>query len=190
MVKASEKRHLIWEEVRGLSERLVRYAVRLFASEKCYGANAILPGTGQSAEYLVEDTIVNLLTQGYWKPDSDVNELWPIARKMLRNDFLDLIKSPKYKSVEIREPTEDEQRRNACVVFDFENIEAKLTVESFRRLLADDELLYLDLLLRGLEKAEIAREMQVPEPQVVNIRRRMIYKIQNMEKRFWANKDR
>ena len=190
MVKASTKRHPLWDETNGLGQRLFQLALQYFASEKCYGADAVLPGTGKSVEDLVVDTIVTLITEGYWKPNSDINELWPIARKIMRHDFLDLVKSRGHKSLEIRDPTEDEQRRNACIVFDFENIEAKLTVGSFRRLLVGEELVYLDLLLNGLGTAEIAREMKLSEQKVVNIRRRMVYKIQNMERRFWDNKDR
>jgi DNA-directed RNA polymerase specialized sigma24 family protein len=190
MVKASKKRHPLWDETNGLAQRLVKLALRYFASEKCYGANTVLPGVSTTVEDLVEDTIVSLIKEGYWKSNSDMNEVWRIARTIMRRDFLDLIKSPKYKAVDVRDPNEDEQLRNACIVFDFEQIEAKLTVESFRRVLVGEELVYLDLLLRGLKTIEIAREMKLPEQKVVNIRRRVIYKIQNMEKRFWANKDR
>jgi DNA-directed RNA polymerase specialized sigma24 family protein len=189
MATAGEKMDPAREEFLRLYRRLLIEALKLFASEKCFGPDAMLPGVGKCAEDLVADTIVPLVVEYGWVPGSGSEDPFPVAVTIMRNDFKDLVKSATHKRTESVDLTDLEQH-GAGTVFGFEHVDAKIRLDSFKRFLADDELSYLDLRLRGFTKvAEIAREMELTEQQVRNIKRRLTYKTDKLERSDCDSKD-
>jgi hypothetical protein len=89
-----------------LLEDLFGYAKWLFGQKKCGGDDPVLPGTGKSSKDLVKDALTEfILKRPDWHPSSPETaqaELFFLVRKMVKNDFLDLIKDGRaYKRTEI-----------------------------------------------------------------------------------------
>jgi DNA-directed RNA polymerase specialized sigma24 family protein len=153
----------------------------------------MLPGTGMSAGDLVADTIANLITSGRWRQSSPSGDLFPLAFRMMYNDFLDLIDREEYKRTLITNSIDGDHNPQ-----DLENLpsssagmetaEAVSLVNSLERLLGHDKRLkaYLEVwLIEGLEsRADIAYALGISEQEVTNIRRRLTYKISLLERVF------
>ena len=79
-----------------LLEDLFRFARSLVDPKKYGGDDPILTGTGKSAKDLVKDALTEFIVKVRdWSPSSrerNQAELFLFVRKMIRNDFLDLIK--------------------------------------------------------------------------------------------------
>jgi hypothetical protein len=89
-----------------LLEDLWHYARGLFKQEKCAAESSVLPGTGTSPEDLVYGALTEFIAkQPNWRPTTPENaytHLYFFVRKMIRRDFLDLIKDGRaYKRTEI-----------------------------------------------------------------------------------------
>jgi hypothetical protein len=184
---------MVRDEVDDLSDRLLAVAMRWFANEGCFASLAVLPGTGTCAEDLVADTVGILLAEGRWHPGSGGPDPFPLAYTIMKKDFLDLLKSRKYTTTEIRDeiPLDSAQiplKLRAVV----ERAEVQLRIDSLRRPLANDEkaLKVIELRLQGVEKrAEIAAKLRITVQEVTNIQRRLAYKIHHWEQSFGPSGD-
>lgn len=89
-----------------LLQRLVAFARNLFEKEGCHDATAVLPATGQSAEDLVYDAVLDFIVRHpTWQPSDPSQapkELYLRIRMAAKNDFLDLVRDGRaYKRTEI-----------------------------------------------------------------------------------------
>jgi hypothetical protein len=185
MGNAADQTDQIWAEIPPLQEMLLACASRLFKDKGCFGVDSMLPGTGMSAQDLAAKTILNIIEGGYWNPESSGVDMFPLAYRIMKRDFLDLIKRTEYKQTEITESIESNHDQH-----DVENLpspdngfqaaDAALLVNSLKRLLGHDEMAkaYLDVwLVQGLDSLEDkARALGVSEREVTDIRRRLVYK--------------
>lgn len=176
-----------------LYDRLLICASRLFKDKGCTNVDSMLPGTGMSARDLAASTIANLITSGRWRQVSPGGDLFPLAFRMMRNDFLDLIKKEEYKRTVITDSIDGCHHRQ-----DLENLpgssdglesaKAAVLVNSLERLLGHDKMLkaYLEAwLVKGLEsRADIAFALGISEQEVTNVRRKLTYKIGLLERVF------
>lgn len=187
MSEPAEKLDPVWAEVNRLVTELRGVAIRLFEERGCFGEFTVLPGTGKCAADLVADTVGNLLIEGYWYPGTGGEDPFPIAYRMMYRDFLDLIKSKGYTETQTIARDDVEQLRSPRSDAEQKQAEAELTLASYRRPLENDPqaLKLLELHLGGVEKrADQARLMKIPEQEVTNIKKRLIYKIHRWEQSF------
>jgi hypothetical protein len=172
-----------WEDVMNLSERLTASAWRLFRDRGCSSVESMLPGTGMCALDLVAKTIWDLIDHGQWTPGSG-EDIYPVAYKALKRDFLDLIKSAEHRTTEISESIEDEHRDRLTAEAIPQGTEGALLVNSLRPYLKNDPeaLEFLEVLLvKGFEAhPDIADEMGVTVQDVINIKRRL-----RLKNRLW-----
>lgn len=94
-----------------LVKRLTACAAKWFLQEGCSGEESVLPATGKSAKELAFDTVTEFIEgKVEWQPTSKESadiELYRLLRKVMRNDFLDLMKEGReYKRTEVLEPSE------------------------------------------------------------------------------------
>jgi hypothetical protein len=166
-------------------EQLRACACNLFKDKGCSSADSMLPGTGRSAEDLAGKTLLNLIEGGYWNPADDDEVPFALAYRMMKRDFLDIIKKKEYELTEITDSIDGENDRRDIENLPapntgFEAVEAKLLASSVKRLLGKDEQakVYIDLCLaQGLESpSDVARAMGVSEQAAINIQRRLRYK--------------
>jgi hypothetical protein len=94
-----------------LVKRLTACAAKWFLQEGCSGEESVLPATGKSAKDLAFDTVTEFIKgRVKWQPTSEESadvELYRLLRKVMRNDFLDLVKEGReYKRTKVLEPSE------------------------------------------------------------------------------------
>ena len=97
-----------------LLKRLIISAEEWFAQEKCFGEEAVLPATGKSAKDLVYDAVEEFIDRNSdWRPNSPekvTDELYLLLRKVIRHDFLDLVKKGRaYKTTKVLDIRGDEE---------------------------------------------------------------------------------
>lgn len=176
-----------------LYRRLLACAGRLFKGRGCAGLDAVLPGTDMSARDLASNAIVNLLKGAERHPGLLSGDPFPYALRSMRNDFLDLLKREEYKRTLVSLSPDDGTDGHGVESLPasdggLEAAEASLLVNSIGRLLGHDEMLraYLEVrMVRRVEnRADIAYLLGVSEREVTDIRRRLIYKAELLERVF------
>lgn len=161
-------------------------AVTWFKDRGCSGVDSMLPNTGMSPRDLVSDTIMKLVVDGKWREVSDRRNLYLYARKLMWNDFLDLVKSSEYKKTVITDSIDAEQGEplltnlsGADEVIEAGDVAA--LEKSLQPLLGRDRMVkaYLSLLLRkpAAKREDIAYLLGLTDRQVTDTRRRLFYKI-------------
>src|SRR5437763_1772014 len=79
-----------------LLRRLTACAAKWFLEEDCLAAESVLPATGKSAKELVFDTVTAFVKgEIQWQAKSTGSaelSLYLLLKKVMRNDFLDLVK--------------------------------------------------------------------------------------------------
>ena len=177
---------VVWEEV---IDRLMVEAVRLFASARLVGADRVLSGLGVSPEDLVFQTINALLEDKTVRYRKDDGKLLPFLKRVMRNDFLDMVRRPVYKRTDIADPAEEAKRKAEGNVTTLESLGASATDpqpdvfwrDRVRRLVADDPELveYVDAILEFelTKPAEIADLLSTTVEDIYNRRRRLATRI-------------
>lgn len=94
-----------------LVKRLTACAAKWFLQEGCSGEESVLPATGKSAKELAFDTVTEFIKgEVEWRPTSEESaeiELYRLLRRVMRNDFLDLVKEGReYKRTKVLEPSD------------------------------------------------------------------------------------
>lgn len=97
-----------------LIKRLVASAQKWFVEEECFEQDDVLPGTGKSAKELVFDAVTGFIKKEInWYPASSESaneEVYQLLRKVIRHDFLDLVKEGRaYKKTQVVDAIKDEE---------------------------------------------------------------------------------
>jgi hypothetical protein len=95
-----------------LLKRLTASAAKWFLQESCSGEESVLPATGKSAKELAFDTVTEFIKGRIeFRPTSKESadlELVLLLRKVMRHDFLDLVKEGRaYKRTDVLDPSTD-----------------------------------------------------------------------------------
>lgn len=177
---------VVWEEV---IDRLMAEAVRLFASARLVGADRVMSGLGVSPEDLVYQTINALLEDKTVRYRKEDGELLPFLKRVMRNDFLDMVRRPVYKRTDIVDPAEEAKHKAEGEVRTLESVGASADDprpdvfwrERVRQLVADDPELveYVDAILEFelTKPAEIADLLSTTVEDIYNRRRRLATRI-------------
>lgn len=177
-----------------LIKRLLVVATRWFADEKCFGDEAMLPATGKSAEDLVFDAVSEFIKGNIeWRPKSVAtanDELFFLLRRVVRNDFLDLIKMGRaYKRTDVVDPypsggADDGQPQPATIDEmpgplgeEFDRLEEALIARRIAPLLEGNPDLrsFVGAVLRDgcIKREDIAASLGVPPDEVSKLQRRL-----------------
>lgn len=177
---------VVWDEV---VDRLMAEAVRLFASARLVGADRVMSGLGVSPEDLAYQTITALLEDKTVRYRKDDGELLPFLKRVMRNDFIDMVRRPVYKRTDIVDPVDEASRQQEGAVQTLETLGASgsnpqpdlFWRDRVRLIVADDPKLveYVDAILElELTKpAEIADLLSTTVEDIYNRRRRLATRI-------------
>jgi DNA-directed RNA polymerase specialized sigma24 family protein len=168
------------------------FAASLYFAEGISDPEGILPGTGKSAKDLVHEALM-IFIQGKsgWKPKTGLNGALAVLKRVIKNDFLDLLKSSSHKSTDILDSYCNgslSEARSASKALD-ELGDTSLSLDDFycpdavveaRRVYpaikSDPDLIaYVEavLIFGANSRAQIARDLGVPVEEVDNRRRRL-----------------
>lgn len=177
---------LVWEEV---INRLMAEAVRLFASARLVGVDRVMSGLGVSPEDLVYQTIDALLEDKTVRYRKKNGELLPFLKRVMRNDFLDMVRRPVYKRTDIVDPAEEATRKADGDVSTLESLGARAADPQpdvfwrnrIRHLVAEDPELveYVDAILEFemTKPIDIADLLTTTVEDIYNRRRRLAARI-------------
>jgi DNA-directed RNA polymerase specialized sigma24 family protein len=177
---------VVWEEV---IDRLMAEAIRLFASARLLGADRVMSRLGVSPEDLVYQTVKAVLEDKTVRYRKDDGELLPFLKRVMRNDFLDMVRRPVYKRTDIVDPAEEAKRKAETNVSTLESLGASAVDpqpdvfwrDRVRQLVADDPELveYVDAILEFelTKPAEIADLLSTTVEDIYNRRRRLATRI-------------
>ncbi len=186
-----------------LLKRLISCAAKWFLQEGCSGHEAVLPATGKSAKELAFDTVAEFIKGDIeWQPKSDASaqlELFVLLRKVMRHDFLDLVKEGRaYKRTDVLDPSADEKEGwgeysrertlNDLPAGDekFYSLNAALVARRVLPLVQGDRELedYIDAVLRGgcLKREDIAAFLRISPQEVTNRQRRLRLKLSSWKR--------
>lgn len=182
-----------------LLKRLTACAAKWFLEEGCLGAESVLPATGKSAKELAFDTVTEFIKGKIpWKPRSTESadlDLYVLLRKVMRNDFLDLVKEGRaYKRTDVLDPSKDgdeaSNEYNSAATLDslpgdsekvFYSLNAAIVARRVLPLMLDDRHLvdYVNAVLVGgcLKREDIAIYLQISPQEVTNRQRRLRKKL-------------
>jgi DNA-directed RNA polymerase specialized sigma24 family protein len=169
-----------------LYKRLSLCATSWFRGEGCFDDDSVLPNTGMSARDLVSNTILNLMKEDQLRSVSASGDLFPFAFRMMRNDFLDLVKSAEYKQTLITESISGEHKQSLMASLSsthdvMENAEVAALVNSLKASLDLNEMekSFLDVWLvkRVAKREDIAYILGVRKQEATNIKRKLVYKL-------------
>jgi hypothetical protein len=94
-----------WNVLLKLLKPLTSCAARWFLEESILGRDDILPATGTSPKDFAFDTIIKFIEEGMRfrakSPETYERDLFSFLKKVMRNDFLDLIKSHEYDRTDV-----------------------------------------------------------------------------------------
>lgn len=110
-----------------LLSRLLAAAQALFARQGLKGNASILPGTGESAEDLVLDTVQAFIKgeKVEWHPKNPDEDPYPLCLVVMKRDFLDLVKKGRaHKRTKVVDSLEEEENRGSIEqeVLDIEEV--------------------------------------------------------------------
>lgn len=181
-------RHIDWVD---LTRRLLGYAHRLFKERGCHAPGAMLPGTGMSAEDLVSNMLFKFASGTIrWRSDSPADAPYRVMRRALHNDFLDLVRSPRYKTTIIDESDEPHPPRTGESEFPspagrFTREELAEIGEKVYLLLPDEQTkAYFRIWLgEGMKREDIAKRFGIDPQDVTNLQRKLNRQLENMRER-------
>jgi DNA-directed RNA polymerase specialized sigma24 family protein len=85
-----------------LTKSLRAFAASLYFAEGISDPEGILPGTGKSAKDLVHEALMIFIKgKSGWKPKTGQNGASAVLKRVIKNDFIDLLKSSGHKSTDI-----------------------------------------------------------------------------------------
>lgn len=182
-----------------LLKRLTTCAAKWFLEEDCLAAESVLPATGQSAKDLASDTVAAFVRgEIQWKAtstDSAELSLYLLLRKVMRNDFLDLVKQRRaYKMTDVLDASDDGEQSSdeskhlmtlASLPGDSEEehyrLNAAIVARRILPIVGDDQHLvdYVNAVLVGgcLKREDVAAYLQVSREDITNRQRRLRTKL-------------
>src|SRR5258708_5701891 len=139
MAKAAKQIDPVVEEVTRVYEALTRLAIRECKKVKCYGPDAVVPGTGKTAKDLASDTLVKLYVRG-WSPGAGAEDILPLGRVIVKNMFTDLVRSSAFRTTVSLDTEELEKLLDAITDQTPQTLaELSLIVEKMKVRLGEDE---------------------------------------------------
>lgn len=90
--------------------RLMPVARRMF-SQSGFNPEQAVPGTDVSVDVLVNGAAIEFFEwsqKGKWKPKDPDDDLFPMAYRIMRNNFIDVVRSAGHKRGDLLVPTTDE----------------------------------------------------------------------------------
>jgi hypothetical protein len=188
MDDVSTVREKLSEILPELAERLRPVAQELFRDRGCLGADTLLPGTTESAKTLVSNTLYVILKDNLWEKVSRIEELLPYAIKVMKRDFYDLVKNPRYR-LTVDDPELERQAMSTLYSPDnvFEEAEAAdlFACLKDRKLIArtEQEEAYLRVIIFGdsVRKVDIARELGISLYELEKIRKRILRRLKPLK---------
>ena len=181
-MKSSRLPRIDWTS---LLKKLTAVAAGWFVNEKCYGADSMLKGIGSSPVDLAHNAAMEFFRKlDKYNPQSE-EECFRLSLRIMRNDFLDLIKKRSYQTTEIIDGTSDNetfsQLENTPATNDgFVSAEAALVAHDYYPLAEGEQELIdvIDAVVRcGCEKREdIADLLGITPLEVSNRREKIKYR--------------
>jgi hypothetical protein len=177
-----------------LLKRLTACAAKWFLQEGCIGEESVLPATGKSAKELAFDTVSEFINGRIeWRPKSSESadvELYLLLRKVMRHDFLDLVKRGRaYRRTDVLDPSTGgkdtvgyENGPTLEQLSDtsddgFYSLDAAIVARRVLPLIMDDPPLvdYVNSVLSAgcLKREDIAAYLQISSQEVTNRQRRL-----------------
>lgn len=182
-----------------LVKRLTACAAKWFLQEGCSGEESILPATGKSAQELAFDTAMKFIkSEVELRPTSEESaeiELYRLLRRVMRNDFLDLVKEGReYKRTKVLEPSDGGESAwgkhgNKPTLADlpgdaeegFYSLNAAIVARRVLPLVKGDAELenYVDAVLRGgcTKREDIATYLGITVQEVTSLRKKLRIKL-------------
>jgi hypothetical protein len=163
-----------------LLEDLSNYARGLFGQRKCFGDEVMLPGTGKSPEDLAYSALTEFIVKKRdWhpsSPDTAQTEVYFFVRKILKNDFIDLVRGRAFKDTEILNSREGEAGQDSQLTY--EPVGGDESPLNLAEVLNDDEIIrrayvavegepeleeYLDAVLRDsyTKRSKVAKHLEI-----------------------------
>lgn len=175
-----------------LLKRLTACAADWFLKENCLDAESVLPATGKSAKELAFDTVAAFI-KGRIECEQNSTELgvYRLLKKVMRNDFLDLVKERRaYKMTDVLDPSDDGEEASdeynkrttlASLPVDAEkelySLNAAIVARRILPLIDGDGHLvdYINAVLIGgcLNTQDIAAYLNISQQEVNNRKRRL-----------------
>jgi DNA-directed RNA polymerase specialized sigma24 family protein len=150
--------------------RLTATALKWFKQRRCYQRDAVLPGTGTSAEDLAQNALLEvLMDDSLWKPKTPDEDPFPLLITIMKHDFLDLIKSSGYKTTDVIDIQEQDDDRDGYI-----SATAAILARQMHSIVDHDPALtdFIDaVLLFGLHKREDIAELLGITPRQASERR-------------------
>jgi hypothetical protein len=193
-----------------LLKRLAACAEKWFLQEGCCGEESVLPATGKSAKELAFDAVIEFIKGKIeFHPESEETagtELYIVLRKVMRNDFLDLVKKGRaYQRTDVLDATKAEEskwgeyseRPTMQDLADpsdegFYELEAAAVARRIAPLLEDDPELkeYADAVLRSksLKREDIATSIGISPQEATNRQRRLRVRLASWYRSIKANR--
>ncbi|MDQ3816249.1 MAG: hypothetical protein M3362_00995 [Acidobacteriota bacterium] len=178
-----------------LVKRLTACAAKWFLQEGCSGDESVLPATGKSAQELAFDTAMKFIKgEVELRPTSEESvevELYRLLRRVMRNDFLDLVKEGReYKRTKVLEPSDGGESTwgehgNKLTLADlpgkaeegFYSLNAAIVARRVLPFIKGDAELenYVDAVLRGgcTKREDIATYLGITVQEVTSLRKKL-----------------
>lgn len=182
MAEPGRKIDPVVAEVTRVYDALTRLAEKECARIKCYGPDAVIPGTGKSAKDLASDTLVKLHVRG-WTPGTGGEDILPLGYVILKNHFTDVLRSSAYKTNVSLDSEEVENLKETHIEPTLQTlIELPSVIEKMKTRLTDElEKAYLDALEKGAKtRKDFADDLGKTPAEVTKIQNRLLYKSKKM----------
>jgi hypothetical protein len=169
-------------------KRLVAQALRWFAQEGLNSQDDILSATGKSPTDLAYDAVLEVLRDEkvQWRPQKPDEDPYPLLVRVMRNDFLDLVKPGRaYKRTEVID-TQAEDDQPALDNYessrdDLKKLHAALTAHDLYRIVGEDQELkdVIDaiLLLDCRKREDIAHLLSTTPEEITRRQQRLRTKL-------------
>jgi hypothetical protein len=168
-------------------KRLVAQALRWFAQEGLNSQDDILSATGKSPTDLAYDAVLEVLRDEkvQWRPQKPDEDPYPLLVKVMRNDFLDLVKPGRaYKRTEVMDTQAEDQPaldNYESRGDDLEKLHAALTAQDLYRIVGEDQELkdVIDaiLLLDCRKREDIAHVLSTTPEEITRRQQRLRTKL-------------
>lgn len=164
-----------------LLKKLTACAVKMFIKMKCCSPDRVLPGVAQSPQDLAQNALMTFFNEDKWRPKISNEDPFPYILMIMRNDFMDLLKSSAHKKTANQEEYDQLRRfaKASVLSVKINDVDKKILKEQLYKLVGKEKDLrdYLDAVFElGLEKRENIAEILGLEPkEVTNLSRRLVY---------------
>jgi DNA-directed RNA polymerase specialized sigma24 family protein len=169
-------------------KRLVAQALRWFAQEGLKSQDDILSATGKSPTDLAYDVVLEVLRDEkvQWRPQKPDEDPYPFLVKVMRNDFLDLVRPGRaYKRTQVMD-TQAEEDQPALDNYessgdDLEKLHAALTAHDLHKMVGEEQdlkdMIDAILLLECRKREDIAHVLSTTPEEITRRQQRLRTKL-------------